>query len=137
LIFYIIGILPIVSGMSLDVVAQLGTGISLIVFAFPALAVTQLPKKYPEAYKQSFFKLPYPVLVFIATAAIVVLLYQSYLLISDLKLRYIMVIFAYISISALIAQFSNKKSNIYIESILFAKYVPKNEDRDKIKIIIK
>lgn len=60
LIFYIIGILPIVSGMSLDVVAQLGTGISLIIFAFPALAVTQLPKKYPEAYKQSFFKLPYP-----------------------------------------------------------------------------
>ena len=137
LIFYIIGILPIVSGMSLDVVAQLGTGISLIVFAFPALAVTQLPKKYPEAYKQSFFKLPYPVLVVIATAAIVVLLYQSYLLISDLKLGYIMGTFAYIFISALIAHFSNKKSNLSIESIQFAKNVPKNEDWDKNQIFIK
>ena len=55
LLFYIIGALPIITGMSLNVVAQLGTGISLIVFAFPALASTQLPKKYPDAYKQSPF----------------------------------------------------------------------------------
>jgi len=128
LIFYIIGVLPIISGMSLDVVAQLGTGISLIVFAFPALAVTQLPKKYPKAYKQSFFKLPYPILVIIATLAIVVLLYQSYLLISDLKLGYIMGTFAYVFISALIAHFSNKKANLSIESIQSSKTVQSNTD---------
>ena len=96
--------------MSLNVVAQLGTGISLIVFAFPALAVTQLPKKYPEAYKQSPFKVPYPLLVVIAITAIIILLYQSYLLISDLKVGYMIGTLIYILISAAIAQFSNSNS---------------------------
>ncbi|PTI46213.1 amino acid transporter [Staphylococcus xylosus] len=117
LIFYIIGALPIVTGMSLNVVAQLGTGISLIVFAFPALAVTQLPKKYPEAYKQSPFKVPYPVLIVIAITAIVVLLYQSYLLISDLKIGYMIGTLIYILISAAIAQVSHTKANLNIDDI--------------------
>ncbi|MGW7915749.1 amino acid permease [Staphylococcus xylosus] len=117
LIFYIIGALPIVTGMSLNVVAQLGTGISLIVFAFPALAVTQLPKKYPEAYKQSPFKVPYPVLIVIAITAIIVLLYQSYLLISDLKISYIIGTLIYILLSLAIAQISNSKANLNINDI--------------------
>lgn len=117
LIFYIIGALPIVTGMSLNVVAQLGTGISLIVFAFPALAVTQLPKKYPDAYKQSPFKLPYPVLIVIAITAIIVLLYQSYLLISDLKISYIIGTLIYILLSLAIAQISNSKANLNINDI--------------------
>ncbi|WP_436951552.1 APC family permease [Staphylococcus xylosus] len=117
LIFYIIGALPIVTGMSLNVVAQLGTGISLIVFAFPALAVTQLPKKYPEAYKQSPFKMPYPVLIVIAITAIIVLLYQSYLLISDLKISYIIGTLIYILLSLAIAQISNSKANLNINDI--------------------
>ncbi|MCE5001158.1 APC family permease [Staphylococcus pseudoxylosus] len=117
LIFYIIGALPIVTGMSLNVVAQLGTGISLIVFAFPALAVTQLPKKYPEAYKQSPFKVPYPVLIIIAITAIIVLLYQSYLLISDLKMGYMIGTLIYILLSAAIAQVSNTKANLNIDDI--------------------
>ncbi len=117
LIFYIIGAIPIVMGMSLNVVAQLGTGISLIVFAFPALAVTQLPKKYPEAYKQSPFKVPYPVLIVIAVTAIIVLLYQSYLLISDLKISYIIGTLVYILLSLAIAQISNSKANLNINDI--------------------
>ncbi|PTI84075.1 amino acid transporter [Staphylococcus xylosus] len=117
LLFYIIGALPIVTGMSLNVVAQLGTGISLIVFAFPALAVTQLPKKYPEAYKQSPFKVPYPVLIIIAITAIIVLLYQSYLLISDLKMGYMIGTLIYILLSATIAQVSNTKANLNIDDI--------------------
>ncbi|MBU6131586.1 APC family permease [Staphylococcus xylosus] len=117
LIFYIIGALPIVTGMSLNVVAQLGTGISLIVFAFPALAVTQLPKKYPDAYKQSPFKVPYPVLIVIAITAIIVLLYQSYLLISDLKISYIIGTLIYILLSLAIAQISNSKANLNINDI--------------------
>ncbi|MGW7832668.1 APC family permease [Staphylococcus xylosus] len=117
LIFYIIGAIPIVTGMSLNVVAQLGTGISLIVFAFPALAVTQLPKKYPESYKQSPFKVPYPVLIVIAVTAIIVLLYQSYLLISDLKISYIIGTLVYILLSLAIAQISNSKANLNINDI--------------------
>lgn len=117
LIFYIIGALPIVTGMSLNVVAQLGTGISLVVFAFPALAVTQLPKKYPDAYKQSPFKVPYPVLIVIAITAIIVLLYQSYLLISDLKISYIIGTLIYILLSLAIAQISNSKANLNINDI--------------------
>ncbi|ASE58579.1 APC family permease [Staphylococcus saprophyticus] len=119
LLFYIIGALPIITGMSLNVVAQLGTGISLIVFAFPALASTQLPKKYPDAYKQSPFKVPYPILVTMAIIAIIVLLYQSYLLISDLKIGYIIGTLIYILLSAIIAQVSNKKNKIALSDIHF------------------
>ncbi|WP_437272388.1 APC family permease [Staphylococcus succinus] len=118
-IFYIIGALPIIFGMSLNVVAQLGTGISLIVFAFPAIAVTQLPKKYPKAYQQSPFNIPYPILLIIAVIAVIVLIYQSYLLISDLKLIYIIGTVTYIALSALIAHFSNRKLNLKINSITF------------------
>lgn len=118
-IFYIIGALPIIFGMSLNVVAQLGTGISLIVFAFPAIAVTQLPKKYPKAYQQSPFNIPYPILLIIAVIAVIVLIYQSYLLISDLKLIYIIGTVTYIALSALIAHFSNRKLNLKIKSITF------------------
>ncbi|PHK48933.1 APC family permease [Staphylococcus edaphicus] len=117
LLFYIIGALPILTGVSLNVVAQLGTGISLIVFAFPALAVTQLPKKYPTAYNHSPFKLPYPMLVTIAAVAIIILLYQSYLLISDLNIGYIIGTLIYISVSAIIALISNNKNNISINDI--------------------
>jgi APA family basic amino acid/polyamine antiporter len=116
-IFYLIGVIPIITGMSLNVVAQLGTGISLIVFAFPALAVTQLPKKYPDAYRNSPLKVPYPLLVTIAVSSIIVLIYQSYLLISDLKTGYIIGTLLYILFALGVAHFSNKRANLSTQHI--------------------
>lgn len=116
-IFYLIGVIPIITGMSLNVVAQLGTGISLIVFAFPALAVTQLPKKYPETYRNSPLKVPYPLLVTIAVSSIIVLIYQSYLLISDLKTGYIIGTLLYILFALGVAHFSNKRANLSTQHI--------------------
>lgn len=116
-IFYLIGVIPIITGMSLNVVAQLGTGISLIVFAFPALAVIQLPKKYPEAYRNSPLKVPYPLLVTISCSSIIVLIYQSYLLISDLKPGYVIGTLIYLLFAFGVAHLSNKKANLSVQNI--------------------
>lgn len=116
LLFYIIGAFPIITGMSLTVVAQLGTGISLLVFAFPAVAVLRLPKKYPDAYQRSPLKVPYPLLVSISVVAIGLLLYQSYLLISDLEYVYIIGTLVYIIIAAGIAYLSRTPQNYEITS---------------------
>lgn len=54
-----------------------------------------------------------------AIIAIIVLLYQSYLLISDLKIGYIIGTLIYILLSAIIAQVSNKKNKIALSDIHF------------------
>ncbi|TCP23774.1 amino acid/polyamine/organocation transporter (APC superfamily) [Scopulibacillus darangshiensis] len=100
-LFYLIGAIPIITGLSLETIAQLGTGISLIVFAFPAVAATQLPKKYPELYKNSPFKVSPGKLYLLAVIAVVLLGFQSYLLISSLELKYILGTFVYIVAAAL------------------------------------
>lgn len=104
LIFYLVGAIPILTGVSLSVVAQLGTGLSLLIFMFPVLALTRLPKKAPELYEKSPLKLSQTKLNIISGVALVLLGYQSYLLISDLETIYIIGTLVYILILAVFAQ---------------------------------
>ena len=76
----------------------------------------RLPKKYPEAYQRSPLKVPYPLLVSISVLAIGLLLYQSYLLISDLQLVYIIGTLVYIILAAGIAYLSRTPQNYEIAS---------------------
>lgn len=108
-IFYLVGAVPILTGLSLDVVAQLGTGLSLLIYAFPALSLVMLPKKAPELYAKSPFKLSQAKLNVIAGVAVVLLGYQSYLLITDLEPIYIVGTVIYIILSAIFAQIVSLK----------------------------
>ncbi|MDY3006333.1 APC family permease [Anaerococcus porci] len=58
LIFYILGMIPIVTGGTLEIIAVLGNNIGLIFAAMPIIAVMFLPKRNKEAYEKAYFKLP-------------------------------------------------------------------------------
>lgn len=58
IIFYIMGMIPIVTGSTLEIVAVLGNNIGLIFASLPVLAVMFLPRRNRAAYEAAEFKLP-------------------------------------------------------------------------------
>lgn len=74
-IFYILGMIPILTGGTLEIIAVLGNNIGLIFAALPIVAVLFLPSRNKNAYENAYFKLPLwamrilPVLCLIVFAA--------------------------------------------------------------------
>ncbi len=58
-VFFLVGMTPIISGMSLGYVAILGNAVGAIFGLFPVFALFNLAKRNPEAYQRAPFKLPY------------------------------------------------------------------------------
>lgn len=57
-LFFLVGIIPILSGMTLDYVSILGNTFGAIFGLFPVVAIFNLSNKRPEAYKNAPFRLP-------------------------------------------------------------------------------
>lgn len=57
-LFFIVGITPIITGMTLDYVSILGNTFGAIFGLFPVVAIFNLSSKRPNAYKNATFKLP-------------------------------------------------------------------------------
>jgi APA family basic amino acid/polyamine antiporter len=57
-VFFLIGITPILTGMTLDYVAILGNAVGAIFGLFPVFALFNLAKRNPEAYRNAPFRLP-------------------------------------------------------------------------------
>ena len=57
-VFFLIGITPILTGMSLGYVAILGNAVGAIFGLFPVFALFNLASKHPEAYRDAPFRLP-------------------------------------------------------------------------------
>ena len=57
-VFFLVGITPIVTGMSLSYVAILGNAVGAIFGLFPVFALFYLADKNPSAYRDAPFKLP-------------------------------------------------------------------------------
>lgn len=83
-LFYLVGLVPIITGMSLKQVAMLGTGLSSFIKLFPAIASLILPSKYPKEYAECLFPVKGNAYKIVATISIAVLLLQCYLLLSPL-----------------------------------------------------
>lgn len=58
IIFYVMGMIPILTGSTLELVAVLGNNIGLIFASLPVLAVMFLPRRNRAAYENAQFKLP-------------------------------------------------------------------------------
>ena len=56
-VFYIIGIVPILTGLDLETISRLGNGVSLIYVLFPIFTGYLIYKKNPEAMKKTTFKI--------------------------------------------------------------------------------
>ncbi len=57
-VFFLIGITPILTGMSLGYIAILGNAVGAIFGLFPVFALFNLASKHPEAYRDAPFRLP-------------------------------------------------------------------------------
>ncbi|MCP5382169.1 MAG: APC family permease [Kordiimonadaceae bacterium] len=57
-VFFIVGITPILTGLSLEYVSILGNAVGAIFGLFPVVALFNLSNRNPEAYKKAPFKLP-------------------------------------------------------------------------------
>lgn len=84
--YYILGLIPIVTGVSLTTISQLGVGILLFSNIFPVLSAVQLPHKYPELYRKAPFTMKPALLYAIVAIAVLMLGYQGYLLLSRLSM---------------------------------------------------
>ncbi|MFJ5770550.1 APC family permease [Psychrobacillus sp. NPDC093180] len=100
-LFYIIGVIPIVTGLSLGLISALGTGVFLLSNIIPVFAATKLPKKYPELYKRAPFKLSPLVLNTIVYIGVALLLFQGYLLMSSLSYKIIIGAVVYMAAAAI------------------------------------
>lgn len=82
--FYLIGIVPVITGVSLQTVSTYGSGISIFMTIIPIAASTQLHKRYPEACKKAFFILKPGTMNAVAVVAMILVVIQTYLLFQTL-----------------------------------------------------
>ncbi|MCH6264328.1 APC family permease [Neobacillus citreus] len=111
-LFYLIGLIPIISGFSLTVIASLGSGIGFFANLIPIIAATQLPKKYPELYEKSKFKFNPKTLYGIVGIAIVLSVVQGYLLLKNLTAGLLVGVLIYIVCSAFYVMIASKTQKL-------------------------
>lgn len=78
-LFYIVGMLPIVTGMTLQYVTILGNAVGIIFGIIPVLALYNLYDRNPEAYRQASFKLPIVAMKIVPIVALAVYAFGIYL----------------------------------------------------------
>lgn len=78
-LFYIVGMLPIVTGMTLQYVTILGNAVGIIFGIIPVLAIFNLYERNPEAYRQASFRLPVLAMKVVPIAALAVYAVGVYL----------------------------------------------------------
>lgn len=62
LIFYVVGAIPILTGMDTTTISNMGVGVNQVILIMEVIACWRLPKLMPEAYESATMKLSLPVL---------------------------------------------------------------------------
>lgn len=70
-IFYIVGLIPIVTGLDLETISRLGNGVALIYVMFPIATGYIIHKKNPTAMANSTFKVSQKALMILTTVALI------------------------------------------------------------------
>ncbi len=78
-LFYVVGMLPIVTGMTLSYVTILGNAVGIIFGIIPVLALYNLYERRPEAYAKATFKLPIIAMKIVPIAAFSIYAFGIYL----------------------------------------------------------
>jgi APA family basic amino acid/polyamine antiporter len=77
-VFFLVGITPILTGMTLDYVAILGNTFGAIFGLFPVVALYNLANRKPDAYAQAPFKLPHWMMKLFPVLAVLIYGYGIY-----------------------------------------------------------
>lgn len=70
-VFYIVGVIPILTGLDIEVISRLGNGLSLIYVLFPIAVGYLIYRKNPKAMEKSSFKIARIPLWILTTVALV------------------------------------------------------------------
>ncbi len=84
-VFYIIGAIPILTGLDISTIARLGNGVSLIYVLFPIFTGYLIYKKNPVAMEHSSFKIKKPLLFVLTTVALIGYIVAAILNFSDIS----------------------------------------------------
>lgn len=110
-IFYLIGVIPVLCGVSLQVVSSYGSGISIFMTIVPITASMFLHKRYPEACKKAFFILKPTTMNIIGIIALILALIQTYLLFQTLPVPAIIGAMIYCAAAFCLAIYLEKRGN--------------------------
>ncbi|MEG1932889.1 MAG: amino acid permease, partial [Pygmaiobacter sp.] len=116
IMFYLIGVVPLLFGISLTTVSSLGTGIMLLMAALPLASTGFLYKKYPEDCKHSYFILKPGMLKLFAILSASLAVVQSAMLFGDLTPKVLAITITYVALSFLLAHFLDKKHHVQLYS---------------------
>jgi len=78
-LFYLVGMLPVVTGMTLQYVTILGNAVGIIFGIIPVLALYNLYDRNPEAYNRATFRLPKLALKIVPVVALAIYSFGIYL----------------------------------------------------------
>ena len=84
-VFYIVGAIPILTGLDISTIARLGNGVSLIYVLFPIFTGYLIYKKNPVAMENSTFKIRKPLLFVLTTVALIGYVIAAILNFSDIS----------------------------------------------------
>lgn len=85
LFLYVIGLIPILTGLDIEQVVSVVMGPSYVIMAIMSFKVMGLPKRYPEAWAKSELRVSRPVLVILSVTSGLVNLFLGLILIANLS----------------------------------------------------
>lgn len=86
ILFFIIGAVPILTGMDVSFISSLGVGLTVICNVLPVSSALFFAEKKPEAYKNATFKVSVPVLKAFSVVSVILLLVTGWLNLRDLTM---------------------------------------------------
>lgn len=110
-IFYIVGAVPILTGLDIEVISRLGNGLSLIYVLFPIATGYLIYKKNPKAMEETSFKIGKTPLMILTTVALAGYVMAAILNFADIQNAWqmIVVFFAVVIIYAFVREKHVKK----------------------------
>lgn len=107
-IFYIIGAVPILTGLSLDTIARLGNGVSTLYVLLPIAAGYMIHKMNPEAMEKTPFKMSKNTLYVLTTVSLIGYVIVAILNIADIQNAWQMIV-GYVAVVMIYAFLREKK----------------------------
>ena len=104
-VFFVVGMLPIVTGTTLEYVTILGNAVGIVFGIIPALALYNLNTRKPEEYQQASFKLPIWAMKTLPIVALIIYAYGVYLSSLDyIKIEHVFTFILYALITIIYAK---------------------------------
>ena len=107
-VFYIIGAVPILTGLSLDTIARLGNGVSTIYVLLPIFTGYLIHKMNPEAMEKTPFKMGKKTLYVLTTISLIGYVIVAILNIADIQNAWQLII-GYVAVVLIYAFLREKK----------------------------